>query len=61
MTDRLQRMRYVGVLSLLCRISPHVDEETRDCIETALADACEDGALKYGRTLNGFYIEPVTS
>lgn len=34
-------LRYLGVLGLLENCSPHVDEETRECIEQAFTDACQ--------------------
>lgn len=55
-----ERMRYLGVLGLLCECSVYVeDEELRDSIERALEDACVDGTLKYRKFLNRFDIEPV--
>lgn len=53
------RMRYLGVLGLLCECSVHVPEDVRDMIESALEDACEDGKLTYRRILNRFEIETV--
>ncbi len=40
MNDRLLHMRYLGVLSLLGRISTHADlsADDRQCIERAFAD-----------------------
>lgn len=53
-----ERMRYVGVLALLCECAPHVTDELRDQIEQAMIDACADGRLTYRRTLHRFDIEP---
>lgn len=54
-----ERMRYLGVLGLLCECSVYVDEDLRESIETALIDACADGKLEYRRTLDRFDIQPV--
>ena len=54
-----ERMRYLGVLGLLCEASVYVPEEIRESIECALVDACSDGKLKYKRILDRFDIEPV--
>lgn len=46
-------MRYVGVLSLLCRLTPYLEtcEEDYDLIEIALLDACEKHpSLSYTRS-----------
>jgi len=53
------RMKYLGVLGLLCEASVYVPEDIRDSIETALEDACADGKLEYRRILNRFEIEPI--
>jgi hypothetical protein len=56
--DVPERMRYLGVLALLCECSVYVPEELRESVERALIDACADGTLKYRRVLNRFEIEP---
>ena len=53
------RMRYLGVLGLLCEASVYVPEDIRESIEMALEDACADGELTYRRVLNRFELEPV--
>ena len=63
MHDRATRynglyMRYLGVLKLLEECSPHVDEETRGCIEQAFADAVrEHDTLKTRSILNRLEID----
>jgi hypothetical protein len=54
-----ERIRYIGVVSLLARLSDRIeDEDDKDCIERALEDACADGRMRYGRTITGgFYLE----
>ena len=54
-----ERMRYLGVLGLLCEASVHVPEGLRESIESALEDACADGTLKWKRILDRYEIEPV--
>ena len=54
-----ERMRYLGVLGLLCEASVYVPEDIRDSIEAALEDACAEGKLKWRRVLDRFEIEPV--
>lgn len=53
------RMRYLGVLGLLCEASVHVPEDVRESIERALDDACADGKLKWRRILDRLEIETV--
>lgn len=55
----MQRMRYLGVLGILCEASVHVPEDIRESIEQALDDACEDGRLKWKRILDRFDLEVV--
>jgi len=55
----MERMRYLGVLGLLCEASVHVPEDIRESIEFALEDACADGRLRWRRILNRYEIEPV--
>lgn len=59
MSERMQRMRYLGVLSLLCEASVYVPEDVRESMERALDDACDDGKLRWSRTLDRLDIEPV--
>lgn len=59
MSDVEKRMRYLGVLGLLCEASVYVPEDLRESIEDAMADACADGKLRWTRTLNRIDIEPV--
>ena len=54
-----ERMRYLGLLGLLCECSVHVTEDLRDSIERALDDACADGSLKWRRILDRYEIEAV--
>lgn len=54
------RMRYVGVLSLLSECSPYVPEDLRESIEQAFQDACADGRLRYRRILNRLDLEVAT-
>lgn len=56
-----ERLRYLGVLGLLCEASIYVPEEIRECMENALEDACADGTLRYRRILDRLEIEPVPS
>jgi hypothetical protein len=53
------RMRYLGVLGLLCEASVHVPEEIRLSMEQALDDACESGRFRWRRVLDRLEIEPV--
>jgi hypothetical protein len=55
----MERMRYLGVLGLLCEASPYVPEEIRESMEQALEDACRDGRLRFRRILDRFEIEAV--
>ncbi|MHA1379279.1 MAG: hypothetical protein ACTSRG_12925 [Candidatus Helarchaeota archaeon] len=50
------KMRYIGVLGLLCEASVSVPEEIRESIECALEHACEDKTITYKRVLNRFEI-----
>lgn len=51
-------MRYLGVLKLLENASPHVSEEDREVIESAMADAIRHhGNLTTKRILNRVCIE----
>lgn len=52
--EQKERMKYVGVLNLLCECSVYVDEDLRERIEMALDDGCADGRLEYRRILNRF-------
>lgn len=54
-----ERMRYLGVLGLLCQCSVYVPEELRESIESALDDACADGKLRWKRYLDRYDIEAV--
>lgn len=45
-------MRYIGTLGALCECSVQVDEDNRECIETALADAERHHGLKWRRVLD---------
>lgn len=47
-----ERLRYVGVLGLLCEASVYVPEDVRESMENALEDACQDGTLEWTRTLD---------
>lgn len=54
-----ERMRYLGVLGLLCETSVYVPEDIRESIESALQDACADGKLQWRRILDRYEIEPI--
>lgn len=55
-----ERMRYLGVLGLLCECAVYVTEELREQIDAALADATEaDPSLRARRILNRREIEVV--
>jgi len=50
-------LRYLGVLKLLEECSPHVDEELREQIQTAMVHACEHHPLTTRRVMNRVIIE----
>ncbi len=56
---RQERMRYLGVLGIMCEASVHVPEDIREQMERALADACEDGTLQWRRVIDRLEIETV--
>jgi hypothetical protein len=56
---KTERMRYLGVLALLCEASVYVPEDIRESMEQALDDACSDGKLEWRRVLDRLEIEPV--
>jgi len=54
-----ERMKYLGVLGIICEASVHVPEDVRETMERALDDACADGRLKWRRVIDRLEIETV--
>ncbi len=51
MINKTIEMKYIGILKLLSECSTQVDEETRECIESAFEDSEEYG-VRWSRTLD---------
>lgn len=61
MIEQEMKMKYLGVLGLLCEASVYVPEDVRECMENALQDAVDNlPNLRWKRILDRLDIEVVT-
>ena len=58
MDERKLRMQYAGAIGLLCELSVHVDDESRELIEQAVDDFCALTGWKKRRILDRIEVEP---
>lgn len=58
MNNNELRMKYAGVIELLCECSVQVDEENREMIEQAVQDWCNFSGWSMRRTLNRIEVWP---
>jgi len=58
--QRELRMKYAGAIGVLCECSVLVDEDTRDSIEMAVGDWCNQTGWTMTRTLDRVDVMPPT-